>query len=257
MQLRPRGTHGVGTLVSAGRSAQAGMRDHRCPRSVIRVQPGGSCKASHDAEFGVGDSYLVVGSERDIFAAWGHLAGSGMVLLPTIVAGLRRGSGPIRAPDSGDVTEFRGGPPPRGAYKGPSGYFFLSLLPCLAFCSSWTLTPPSVVITSTPPSVVIAGLLLLFSAHTTLTPPSQLKPLLHAHHLDVSCPKQETMRQLSGGYRTTEHPPKHIGGTFGDCVSIIQRYRETVASTPLLFCFNPSSSGFLCLCVCVSWRLSI
>ena len=61
----------------------------------------------------MGDSYHVVGSERDIFAVWGHLAGSGMLLLPAITAGPRRGSGPIRAPDSGDDTEFRGGPPPR------------------------------------------------------------------------------------------------------------------------------------------------
>ena len=39
----------------------------------------------------MGDSYQVVWSERDIFMAWGHLAGSGMLLLPAIAAGPRRG----------------------------------------------------------------------------------------------------------------------------------------------------------------------
>jgi len=97
--------------------ALAGMRDRLCPRPVIRARPGGSYKASHDAEFGVGDSYHVVRSGQDIFVAWEHLAGSGMWLLPAIAAGPCRWSGPIRAPDSGDVTEFWGGPRPAGSIK--------------------------------------------------------------------------------------------------------------------------------------------
>ena len=53
-----------------------------------------------------------------------------------------------------------------------------------------------------------------------------------------------------GGTPPWSIPPKRIGSAFGYRVSIIPRYRETVASTPLLSCFNSSSSGFLCLCVC-------
>jgi len=204
VQLMPRGAHGAGTLTSAGRAPEQAWG----PSDGVGVRPRGSCKAIHDAEFGVGDSYHVVGSERDNSTAQRRLAGNGMLWFPAIAAEPRSGSGTMIAPNSGDDTALRGGPPPRGAYKGPSGYFFLSLLPCLAFCSSWTLTPPSVVITSTPPSVVIAGLLLLFSTHMTLTPPSQLKPLLHAYGLDASCAKQETMRQLSEGTAPRSIPPQ-------------------------------------------------
>ena len=63
----------------------------------------------------MGDSYHVVRSEQDIFMARGNLAGSGMLRFPAIAAGPRRASGPNRAPDSGDDTEFRGGPPFRAA----------------------------------------------------------------------------------------------------------------------------------------------
>ena len=93
--------------------ARAGVRDRRCPRQVLRARPGGSCKAIHGTEFGVGNACRVVRSEWDIFAVWDHLAGNGMWRFPAITAGPRRGSGPIRAPDSGDDTTFRGGPPPR------------------------------------------------------------------------------------------------------------------------------------------------
>ena len=145
------------------------MRDRRHSRPVVKAWPGDLCKAIHGAEFGVCDSYHVVGLEQDIFMARGNLAvtGSRMLRFPANVAGPRRGSGPIRVPNSGDNTEFRGGPPPRAA--GPINVRAdpppLSL-PCRSR-SSWT---------STLPSVIIARLL-LFSAHMTLTLPSQLKPL--------------------------------------------------------------------------------
>ena len=113
VQLGPRGAHGAGVLTSTGRGARAGMRDRRCPRPVIRAWPGGSCKAIHGAEFGVGDSCHVVRSEQDIFVAWGHLAGNGMLQFPAIATGPRRGSRILRAPDSGDDTTVRRGPPPR------------------------------------------------------------------------------------------------------------------------------------------------
>ena len=47
------------------------MWDRHDPRPVVRARPRGSCKAIHDTEFGVGDSYHVVRSERDISTAWG------------------------------------------------------------------------------------------------------------------------------------------------------------------------------------------
>ena len=93
--------------------ARGGMRDQCRSRPVIRARLRGSCKAIHDVEFGVGDSYHVVRSERDIFTARGHIAGSAMKQFPAITAGRHGGPGPIRAPDSGDDTEFWGGPPPR------------------------------------------------------------------------------------------------------------------------------------------------
>ena len=125
----------------------------------------------------MGDSYHVVGSERDIFTTRGHLAGSGMLLVPAIEAGPRRGPGPIRAPSSRDDSSLRDSPLPHatGPIKVGAGPFTRSL-PCLASRSSGCLTPPTVGITSTLPSVIIAGLLLLFSAHMTLTPPTHLVP---------------------------------------------------------------------------------
>jgi len=42
----------------------ASKRDRRHSRPVVRAWPGGSCKAIHDTEFGVGYSYHVVGSAR-------------------------------------------------------------------------------------------------------------------------------------------------------------------------------------------------
>jgi len=116
--------------------ARAGVRDRCCPKPLIRARPGKSCKAIHGAEFGVGDSYHVVRSERDIFVASGHLAGNGVLRLPAIAAVPRRGSGPIRLPDSGDVTEFRGGLPPHasGPIKVGAGPFARSLSLSLSLC---------------------------------------------------------------------------------------------------------------------------
>ena len=111
------------------------MRDRRHPRRVVRARPGCSCKAIHDAEFGVGDSYQVVWSERDIFMAWGHLAGSGMLLLPAIAAGPRRGGrGHSECPIQ--VTTHRFG-------VAPSGY--VCVCACarvrVYVCVFWRLSP--------------------------------------------------------------------------------------------------------------------
>ena len=104
VQLGPGGAH------------RASMQDRRHSWPVVRAWPGGSCKAIHGVEFSVGNLCHVVRLERYIFAAWGHLAGNGMLRFPAITAGLRRGSGPIRAPDSSDDTSLRDGPrlTPRG-----------------------------------------------------------------------------------------------------------------------------------------------
>ena len=117
VQLGPCGAHEAGTLTSAGLGARAGMQDRRHSWPVVRAWPGGSCKAIHGVEFGVGNSYHVVGSERDGSTARGHLAGSGMKRFPAITAGPCRGLGPIRTPESGDDTLLWGAPPhpaPRG-----------------------------------------------------------------------------------------------------------------------------------------------
>ena len=106
VQLVPRGVHGAGTLTSAGRGTRAGMHDPR---------PGGSCKAIHDAEFGVGDSYHVMGSERDNSTARSRLAGNGMLRFLVIAAEQHRGLGTIRALDLGDDTALQGGPLPHAA----------------------------------------------------------------------------------------------------------------------------------------------
>ena len=105
------------------------MQDQRHPRPVIRARPGGSCKAIHDVEFSVGDSYHVVSSERDDSTAWGHLARSEMLLLPAIAAGPHGGPGPIRAPSLGDDASLRGAPLTRavGPIKVGAWPFVLSL----------------------------------------------------------------------------------------------------------------------------------
>ena len=54
------------------------------------------------ANFTVGDSCHVMGSERNIFAVWDDLAGNGVLQLPAKFSGPHEGSGPIGAPDSGD-----------------------------------------------------------------------------------------------------------------------------------------------------------
>ena len=209
------------------------MRDRRHPQTVVRAWSGSLCKAIHVAEFSVGDSYHVVGSERDISTAWRHLAGSGMFPLPTIAAGPRRGPGPIRAPDSGDDTSLRGGPPPRtmGYIQGRWRSHWLSLF----FCSRmrWIWSSPST-LPSCRHRPDSASTSLPFSAHMSLTPPTHLvppttpstrsrlwllhpSPFLHARRsrrILWTTPaariatKQEMVRQLWGRYRPVEHPPK-------------------------------------------------
>ena len=228
---------------------RADVRDQRCPWPVIRARPGGSCKASHDAEFGVGDSYHVVRSEQDIFTARGHLAGNGMLRFPAKPC---RGLGPIRTLDSGDDTAFWGAPPSASACKGPSGAFAHSLP---SFRSSYSSTP-----------YVIAGLRPHYadsthspapahhSVHSLWTPPSQLKPLLHAHGIDVRCLRQETTRRLSGGYRTTEHSPRTYWWrvrAINSTITKVPRDRRLNSSPVLLQLL------FIGFSVSVSWDLSI
>jgi len=88
---------------------------HARPSAGVKARPGGSCKAIHDAEFGVGDSYHVMGSERDNSTARSRLAGNGMLRFLVIAAEQHRGLGTIRVLDLGDDTALRGGPPPHAA----------------------------------------------------------------------------------------------------------------------------------------------
>ena len=83
------GAHGAGTLASAGRGRPIGRLRLTLPSAGHQARPGGSSKAIHGAEFGVGDSYHVMRTELDIFVALGHLAGNGMLQFPAIAAGPR------------------------------------------------------------------------------------------------------------------------------------------------------------------------
>ena len=67
------------------------------------------------ANFSVGDSCHVVGSERNIPAVWDGLAGNEVRRFPSKVGRPREGSGPIGAPDSGDDVSILHGPSPRAA----------------------------------------------------------------------------------------------------------------------------------------------
>ena len=107
---------------------------HARPSAVVRACPGGSCKAIHDAEFGVGDSYHVMGSERDKSTVWSRLAGNGMLRFPAITAGRTGGRGQSEHPRR-VMTQHFGVAPRLAAYKGLSAAFDLSL-PCLASRSS-------------------------------------------------------------------------------------------------------------------------
>ena len=109
------GTHGAGALASAGRGRPSGRARPTLPSAGHQGTAGGFCKTIHGAEFGGGDSCHVVGWEREGPTARGHLAGNGVLQFLAIAAGPRRGSGPIRAHNLDDDTEFWGGPPPHAA----------------------------------------------------------------------------------------------------------------------------------------------
>ena len=101
-----------GALASTGRGACAG------PTPLSASHQGmarGFVQGDSWHGYGVGNSYHVMGSERDDSTVHGQLAGNGMLRFLAITAEPCRGSGPIRAPDSGDDTAFRGGPPPHAA----------------------------------------------------------------------------------------------------------------------------------------------
>ena len=249
------GAHGAGVLASVGRGRPSGRARPTLPSAGHQGTAWGF--QQDDSWHGVRCWRFV--SCRGVGARRSHILGSPCRKWSVAVSGHRSGpcrrSGPIRAPDSGDDTEFRGGPPPRaaGPIKVRADFSFSLLLPCLIFRSTWT---------STPPSAGITGLLLLFSTHTTLTPPSQLKPLIHAHGFDASCPKQETKRQLPGGYRATEHSPQTYWWSVRVPRIIYTKVPRdhSLNSSPVL----PQSLfiGFsvcVCVCVCVfvSWCLSM
>ena len=85
--------------------ARAGMRD---PRPVARA----FLQDDSRANFGVGDSCHLMGSERNIATVWDGLAGNEVRRFPAQAGGPREGSGPIGAPDSCDDFWIRHGPPP-------------------------------------------------------------------------------------------------------------------------------------------------
>ena len=156
----------------------------------------------------MGDSYHVVRSEQDIFMARGHLAGRGMLLLPAIAAGPRGGPGPIRAPDLRDDASLRGGSLSRatGPIKVGVRPFGLSLSLFCCPCLSWTSSSPAL----RPPVVV-----------RLLTPPSQLKSLLHAdgHVSSLAVRSERRCTSYRGGIAPRSIPLKFIGGAFGQFIA--------------------------------------
>ena len=78
------------------------------PRLVAR----GFLQDDSRANFGVGDSCHLVGSECNIAAVWGGLAGNEVRRFPAQAGGPREGSGPIRVTDSRDDVMILGGHSP-------------------------------------------------------------------------------------------------------------------------------------------------
>ena len=111
---------------------QAGVRD---PRPLAR----GFLQVDSRNNFGVDDSCHLVGSERNIAAVWGGLAGNEVRRFPAQADGPREGSGPIGAPDSGDDVWIRHGPSPRAA--GPIKVGAVQWC-SLGFCSEYTVKIP-------------------------------------------------------------------------------------------------------------------
>ena len=81
------------------------------PRPVAR----GFLQDDSRANFGVGDSCHLVGSECNVATVWGGLAGNEVRRFPAQAGGPREGSGPFEAPDSGNDVEFGMVPSPRAS----------------------------------------------------------------------------------------------------------------------------------------------
>jgi len=145
-------------------NALAGMRDPQ-PVAARGFLQDDSC-----ANFGVGDSCHVVGSEQNMFAVWDGLAGNEVRRFPAKAGGPREGSGPIRVPDSGDDITIRGGPSPRAANPIKVGEVPPSISCFLSFSASLS---PRLVDTATT-RLLLPGLRLHVSAHTTSTPSAYL-----------------------------------------------------------------------------------
>ena len=146
-------------------NARAGMRD---PRPVTA---GRFLQDDSRANFSVGDSCHVVGSERNMFTVWDGLARNEVRWFPVQAGRPREGSGPIGAPDSGDDVSIRRGPSPRAASAIKVGA--VPPPPSLASCflSFSASLSPRLVDTATT-RLLLPGLRILISAHMTSTPPA-------------------------------------------------------------------------------------
>ena len=126
------GAHGAGALTSAGRGSPSGHARPTLPSAGHQGTARGFLQ--DDSWRGVRCGRFV--SCRGVGARQSHSSGSPCRKWSVAVSGHRgraaQGSGPIRAPDSGDNTEFRGGTPRCAAYKGQSGLLLLSLCCCPA-----------------------------------------------------------------------------------------------------------------------------
>ena len=165
------GARGMSVLIDAGRTPErvCGTLD-RSPGHG----PGGLQDDSH-ANFSVGDSCHVVGSEQGAFAVWDGLAGNEVRRFPAQDGGPREGSGPIGAPDSCDDVTIRGGPSHRAANPIKVGEVPPSLSCLLLFeFLRLSLASPRRHRHDPPPA---PHLRLLISTHTTSTPPAYFSVL--------------------------------------------------------------------------------
>ena len=98
-------------LIGAGRRPSG----HAGPSAGRQGTARGFLQDDSRANFGVGDSCHVVGSERNMFTVWDDLAGNEVRRFPAKVSESCERLGPIGAPNSGDDVSLRGGPSPRAA----------------------------------------------------------------------------------------------------------------------------------------------
>ena len=184
-----------------------------------------------------------------------------MLRFLAIAAGPRRGSGPIKAPNSGDDTALRDGPPPRTA--GPikvRAEPSISLSPAsppaqagLRHCFDSTLLRLPRILDRFLPSSLRLRLLSASPGPRPLHP----SPSLHTDsRVSFSGPtlaarsrqKQETMRQLSGGTAPRSIPPNILVARLSKRAEVLRD--RSLNSSPVLLQYLLFIGFSVSVCVC-------